>query len=175
MKSNDPQTDLFHAILERHKGILFMVANTYCKNQSDRQDLLQEMMLQIWKSLQRYDQQYKMTTWLYRIALNVAISFYRKNASREQINKQLPDEYVLIRDETPPAKQEQLVQLEMFISGLNEIDKALMVLYLEDRSHTEIAEITGLSVTNVGTKIGRIKEKLKQRFLQIKTKEYAGK
>jgi RNA polymerase sigma-70 factor (ECF subfamily) len=173
MMTNEHLNDLFHAILERHKGILFTVANTYCKNQSDRQDLLQEMMLQIWKSLHNYDQQYKMTTWLYRIALNVAISFFRKNASREQINIPLPDEYLLIRDETASAKQEQLQQLEQFISGLNEIDKAIIILYLEDRSHAEIAEITGLTVTNVGTKIGRIKEKLKQHFLSIKTKEYA--
>lgn len=172
MKTHESLTTFFQEIIESHKGILFKVANLYCKNQSDRQDLLQEMMLQIWKSLQNYNAQYKLSTWLYRIALNVAISFYRKSASRDRINKHLPEDFLLIQKDTDTTKQEQVQLLEKFISGLNEIDKALIILYLEDKSHAEIAEIAGISVTNAGTKINRIKEKLRKQFSQLNTPDY---
>jgi RNA polymerase sigma-70 factor (ECF subfamily) len=155
----------FHQILEQHKGILFKVARTYCQNEADRQDLLQEMMIQIWKSLHRYNDNFAITTWLYRIALNVAISFYRKNTHQQNSSLPLTDEMIHIQEEASSEKQDQLNLLEQFISEFNDLDKALVLLYLEDKSHAEIAEIMGLSVTNVGTKLGRIKEKLKKRFL----------
>jgi RNA polymerase sigma factor (sigma-70 family) len=157
----------FHQIIEQHKGILFKVAKVYCRNDEDRQDLLQEMMMQVWKSLHKYNDIYAITTWLYRISLNVAISFYRKNANRQNLRIPLIEELVTIQDETSNKKQEQLSLLEKFISELNDLDKALMLLYLEDKSHAGIAEIMGLSVSNVGTKLGRIKEKLKIKFSQL--------
>lgn len=167
MKSDKELSQEFHRIIEQHKGILFKVAKTYCRNDEDRQDLLQEMMIQIWKSLNKYNDTFAITTWLYRISLNIAISFYRKNANRQNSNIPLIEELVSIQDEISIEKQEQLSLLERFISELNDLDKAIMLLYLEDKSHAEIADIMGLSVTNVGTKLGRIKEKLKKKFPQI--------
>jgi RNA polymerase sigma-70 factor (ECF subfamily) len=164
MTSDTALSQRFHQILEQHKGGLYKVARTYCQNEADRQDLLQEMMIQIWKSLHRYDDNFAITTWLYRIALNVAISFYRKNAHRHHSNLPLTDEMIPIQQEESSEKQDQLNLLEQFISELNDLDKALMLLYLEDKSHAEMAEIMGLSVTNIGTKLGRIKEKLKKKF-----------
>jgi len=76
------QKQHFQNIIEQHKGILFKVARAYCQNEDDRQDLIQEMMIQVWQSLHRYNIQFKISTWLYRISLNVAISFYRKNTTR---------------------------------------------------------------------------------------------
>lgn len=167
MTSNKELSQEFHQIIEQHKGILFKVAKTYCRNDEDRQDLLQEMMIQIWKSLNKYNDTFAITTWLYRISLNIAISFYRKNANRQNSNIPLIEELVSIQNEASNEKQEQLSLLERFISELNDLDKAIMLLYLEDKSYPEIAEIMGLSVTNVGTKLGRIKEKLKKKFSQI--------
>lgn len=157
----------FHQIIAQHKGILFKVARTYCQNDDDRQDILQEMMIQIWKSLPTYNNKFAITTWLYRVCLNVSISFYRQNVNRQNVNIPLFDEQLSIQEEVNNEKQEQLILLEKFISELNDLDKALMLLYLEDKSHTEISEIMGLSISNVGTKIGRIKEKLKTKFSQI--------
>jgi RNA polymerase sigma-70 factor (ECF subfamily) len=163
------QQHFFEGIIEQHKGILFKVSRAYCPNAEDRQDLIQEMMIQIWQSIHKYNDHYKITTWLYRILLNVAISFYRKSSKRARKYTELPEQMAEIPVEDKSENERQLNLLDQFISELKEIDKALMILYLEDKSHTEIAEILGLSVSNVGTKIGRIKDKLKTRFSQLKS------
>lgn len=167
MIGNNELNVRFHQTIEQHKGILFKIAKTYCQNEEDRQDLLQEMMIQVWKSLPKYSNTFTITTWLYRVCLNVAISFYRKSATRQHLNIPLVEELTSIKEEESIEKQEQLSLLDKLISELNDLDKALMLLYLEDKSHTEISEIMGLSVTNVGTKLGRIKEKLKKKFSQF--------
>lgn len=163
------QQHFFESIIEQHKGILFKVARAYCPDTEDQQDLIQEMMIQIWQSIHKYNDQYKISTWLYRISLNVAISFYRKSSTRAKKYTALTEQLVEITVEDKSENERQLNLLEQFISELKEIDKALMILYLEDKSHTEIAEILGMSVSNVGTKIGRIKDKLKTRFSQLKS------
>ena len=161
------QQQFFQEIIERHKGILFKVARVYCRNENDRQDLIQEMMIQIWQSVHKYNDQFKISTWLYRISLNVAISFYRKSTARANRFTELNEQLTEIPTEDKAETEQQLNLLEQFISELKEIDKALMILYLEDKSHAEIADIIGMSVSNVGTKIGRIKDKLKIRFSQL--------
>lgn len=160
--------NFFSETIEQHKGILFKVARAYCPNEEDRQDLIQEMMIQIWKSIHKYNDQYKISTWLYRISLNVAISYYRQNRNR-------PGQYPVMKEQRDESEREDKLEherhlnlLEQFINELKEIEKALMILYLENKSHNEIAGILGMSVTNVGTKIGRIKDKLKARFTNIK-------
>ena len=155
------QKQHFQNIIEQHKGILFKVARAYCQNEDDRQVLIQEMMIQVWQSLHRYNIQFKISTWLYRISLNVAISFYRKNTTRANKYTVLNEQTAQMPTQEKTENEQQLNLLEQFISELKEIDKALMILYLEDKNHTEIAEILGMSVSNVGTKIGRIKDQLK--------------
>jgi len=157
----------FQNIIEQHKGIFYKIARAYCPNEDDRQDLIQEMMIQVWQSNHRYNGQFKISTWLYRISLNVAITFYRKNTTSANKHTLLDEQTEQIPTDDKTADERQLVLLEKFISELKEIDKALMVLYLEDKSHAEIAEILGMSSSNVGTKIARIKEKLKTRFSQL--------
>lgn len=163
------QKQHFQNIIEQHKGILQKVALAYCPNEDDRQDLIQEMMIQVWLSIHRYNNQFKISTWFYRISLNVAISFYRKNTTRANKYTELTEQLIETPVEDKSENERQLFLLDQFISELKEIDKALMILYLEDKSHTEIAEILGISVSNVGTKIGRIKDKLKTRFSQLKS------
>ena len=150
------QQQFFREIIELHKGILFKVARAYCPEVEDRQDLIQEMMIQIWQSIHKYNDKYKISTWLYRISLNVAILFYRKNSSRTNKYTVLNEQTVQMPTDDSVENQQQLNLLEQFINELKEIDKALMILYLEDKSHTEIGEIMGMSASNVGTKVGRI-------------------
>ncbi len=163
------QRQFFQEIIEKHKGIMFKVARAYCRDDEDRQDLIQEIMIQIWQSIHKYNDQFKISTWLYRISLNVAISFYRKNTTRASKFSVLDEQTAQIPIEDKSENERNLNLLEQFIGELKELDKALMILYLEDKSHAEIAEILGISVSNVGTKIGRIKDKLKTRFSQLKT------
>ena len=155
-------------ILEDNKGLIYKVANSYCNNEEDRKDLFQEISIQIWKSLHRYDKQYKISTWIYRIALNVAISYYRKIKTRQYQTASLAETSVDIIDYQQDDTSVEIDRLFTFIHELKELDRAVMLLYLENNSYKEIGEILGISVTNVATKINRIKIKLKQRFTNHK-------
>lgn len=155
---------LFHEILEKHKGILFKVAGIYCQEEADRQDLVQESLVQVWQSLHRYDERFALSTWLYRVSLNVAISHYRKSRTRTSRIFLTDEPLAQIADAEPPGQNHQLHLLHQFIAELRDLDKALMLLYLEEKSHAEIADILGISVSNVSTRIGRIKETLRKRF-----------
>lgn len=155
----------FDAFVELNKGIIYKVASTYCKDADDRKDLVQDIIVQLWRSYQRFNHSVKISTWTYRVALNVAISFYRKDTKRRQTSVQLSDGLVhILADHETSEKEEQFNQLQSFISELRELDRALIILYLEDKSQKEIGEILGISETNVSTKMARIKEKLRLRF-----------
>jgi len=164
----DPNRDIFSALIESHKGIIYKIAHSYCQDDQDRQDVIQEIIIQLWASLDKYDSQFKQSTWVYRIALNTAISFYRKAKVRK--DKSVPLSPAIAASlEAKPAFEEDpnLKLLQGFIQELNEIDKALILLYLDGHPYKEIAAITGFSPTNVSTKIGRIKKGLKKRFQNL--------
>lgn len=156
----------FQEIIEHHQGILFKVARAYCFHEEDRKDLIQEMLIQIWKSLPRYRREYAITTWLYRISLNVAISFYRKSLRRKK-HEGLVERELLTAQSATEDKEAESVYLERIVMELNEFDRALLILYLDEKSYAEICEISGISVSNVGTRLGRIREKLKNKFSQF--------
>lgn len=159
----------FLSVIEDHKGIIYKIANSYCNGPEDRKDLVQEIILQLWKSFDNYNEQYKYSTWIYRIALNVAISFYRKENRLRQISNPLSESILHLADTNDRGEKEETIGfLQQFIAELKELDKALMLLYLEEKSHKEMAEIIGITETNVATKIGRIKNILKQNFSQLK-------
>lgn len=163
------KNNLFISVIDSHKGILYKVANSYCKDNEDRKDLIQEIFIQLWKSFDNYNDEYKYSTWIYRISLNVAISFYRKENTRTKISDPFTDGIFNFADTNDTEEKEiNLSILQQFISELKELDKALMLLYLEEKNYKEISEIIGYSETNVATKIGRIKQKLKEKFSQIK-------
>jgi RNA polymerase sigma factor (sigma-70 family) len=158
----------FLTVLETHKRIIYKIANSYCKGENDRHDLEQEIILKLWKSFDRYNPEFKYSTWIYRIALNAAISFYRMEQTRTRIAAPLPETIFNVAD--PPLKPDpNAVLLQKFIAGLKPLDKAVIILYLEEKSHKEIAAIIGITETNVATKIGRIKNILKQKFALSKT------
>ncbi len=159
---------LFRQIIEQHRNILFKVARTYCKVREEQEDIVQEMMLQIWQSIDKYNPQYKITTWIYRIALNVAISHYRKTGYKKSVTVELPVFYNETSEDISDHSGDEVNILLKFIEQLKEIDKAIMLLYLEEKSYQEIAEIIGISESNVGTKINRIKNLLKSQFNSLK-------
>ena len=155
----------FVKILEENKGIIYKIARSYCKDSDDQQDIIQEISLALWKSFDRFDGTVKFTTWMYRVALNVAISCYRKDSKRKATLAPLSLDIIhSMPDHQDEESEKRLTLLEGFIKGLNDLDRALMLLYLEEKKQTEIAEILGLSVANVSTKVGRVKEKLKKQF-----------
>lgn len=157
----------FLTLIEANKRIIFKICNAYCQNAADREDLAQEIIYQLWKSWNTFNASYKLSTWMYRIALNVAISFYRKERKATP-TVLMGDHLIEIADENlEEGLEANLNALQHFINELKELDRALMILYLEEKSHKEMAEIIGISTTNVATKIGRIKEQLKQKFSSL--------
>lgn len=161
MKLNE---DNFLLILEENQGIIIKIVNSYCKNIEDRNDLIQEITIQLWQSWKNYIDSYKISTWMYRIALNVAISFYRKTSRKERIIYPLKDYSHFLYESEDLNLSENIKQLYQIIAKLDDLNKALMLLYLDQYNYEEIASVLGISKTNVATKISRIKNHLKKEF-----------
>ncbi|MDX1630172.1 MAG: sigma-70 family RNA polymerase sigma factor [Fulvivirga sp.] len=157
----------FIQLLHDHKQIIFKVCNMYCKDSEDQKDLVQDVIYQLWNSFENYDSKYKVTTWMYRIALNVAISFYRKTKTKMKYNTRLDDSFLEIGVEEEIDQAEEVKMLKNFINQLDKMNKALMILYLDGNSHEEIGNVLNISTSNVGTKINRIKSKLKDHFKKL--------
>ena len=165
---------LFTELIRENKGIIFKICNAYASNKEDRDDLAQEIIYNLWKSYSGpgFRPDHKFSTWMYRISLNVAISFYRKERRKERRVAYSENLLVVDDDVGPPGSEveKDLALLLQFIGALKEIDKSIILLYLGDKSYKEIAEITGITETNVATKINRIKDKLKTNFLNHQNK-----
>lgn len=158
--------DQFIALIQQNKRILFKICNSYCRDRSDREDLAQEIVYQLWRSFATYNANFKFSTWMYRVALNVAISFYRKDRRQKNVHV-LSENLIEIENEQEDDLEENIQRLQRFILELKELDRALILLYLEDKSYGEISEILGITVTNVATKLSRIKELLKLKFKSL--------
>ena len=156
--------EAYLAAVTQHKGIIYKVARVYCPRLEDREDLIQEILIQLWRAFERYNSNFKLSTWMYRIALNVAISWYRKDKAAKYEHVDLNESLFKIDDENALQESHDIQQLYEFIHQLAPLDKALMLLYLEGESHAAIAESLEISKSNVATKIGRIKQKLKHEF-----------
>jgi RNA polymerase sigma factor (sigma-70 family) len=159
-----PDQNRFVALVDEHKGILYKVANAYCRGRDDRGDLVQEMFVQLWRSFDRYDERQRFSTWMYRVAMNVAISFYRKEWRRTRDVVALDDLGFDLAgaDRALDESSDELRRLQERIKALDAVDRALILLYLDDYAHEAIGELMGLSATNVSTRIGRIKKKLQR-------------
>ncbi len=154
--------DEFIRQVNQHRGILHKVCRLYCPNRQDQQDLFQEIIIQLWRSFPSFRAESKFSTWLYRIALNTAISDLRKQNRRlnplpaESLPTQLQD------IQYSGEKEEQLKQLYTAIEQLTEIEKAVTMLYLEDKPYQEMEEILGISQNNLRVKMARVKDKLRK-------------
>ena len=148
-----------------NKGIIIKICNSYCSDKNYREDLGQEIIYQLLRSGENFQSGNKFSTWMYRIALNVAISFYRKQKTNTQVvaYTDLPVEIEDI-DNGNREMDENIARLQKMISLLGPMDKAMMLLYLDSKSYTEIAEVLDITETNVATRISRIKIRLKQQF-----------
>lgn len=158
----DSRREQFSELLEQHRKIVFKVANSYARLAEDRADVAQEIRVQLWRAFPGYDASRSFSTWMYRIALNVAISHLR-NAERRAA-------HTLPLDETAheaaavgsiAEPDERVRALEAFMGQLDPLNRALLLLVLEEHSYREIAEILGLSETNVATRISRLKQRIR--------------
>jgi RNA polymerase sigma-70 factor, ECF subfamily len=159
------QREAFTRLLEQHAGIIRKVAATYTGNRADRLDLMQEISLQLWKAWPRYAPERPFSTWMYRIALNVAISFLRSATRPHRQTFSLATAELDVPDETAtPEIDERVAELQRVIADLEPLNRALLLLYLDDRSYREIASILGITETNVATKISRLKERVRKQM-----------
>ena len=162
------EKESFLRLIRENQRIIFKICNTYCRNKSEREDLSQEIIYHLWKSGKSYKPTFTFSTWMYKVALNVAISFYRRKLTSPVIDFKENYPEIADNDESSEKLEEEITLLQKFIRELKELDRAVMLLYLEEKSYKEIAEIVGISETNTATKINRIKNMLKTNFRNIK-------
>jgi RNA polymerase sigma-70 factor, ECF subfamily len=152
----------FLQLIDENKGILYKIGKIYQDDPEDRDDLLQEMILQLWLAFDSYRGESKFSSWMYRVALNTAIVFFKKQKRRPD-NEPLNENFERAEDESTGAeKEEQLVIFYKAVQQLEKVEKALIFLYMEDQPHAEIAANLGISEGNVRVRLNRIKNKLKE-------------
>ena len=150
--------------LNRHTGIIHRVCNSYCSDSHERQDVFQEIVYQLWKSYESFKRESRFSTWMYKVALNTAILHMRKKSKAMQ-KEPLSDIFLQIASiEEPAYLKDDLKLLYAAINTLTDIDKAIILLYLEEYSYEEIAGITGITKTNVSVRLVRIKKKLEEKL-----------
>ncbi len=149
----------FIAAIKENEGFIYKIASVYTNNTDDKNDLVQEIIYQLWKSFDSFNQQSSLNTWMYRVALNVAI--FQLKVSKKSISTIPIDEQVTNSQEKDESDNERWKIFRKQIDTLNLLDKGIVLLYLDNKSYEEIAAIVGITKTNVATKLSRIKEKLK--------------
>ena len=147
--------------LERHQNIVHKVCRIYTNDRDSHNDLFQEITIQLWKAFPKFRGDSKFSTWMYRVALNTAITLYRK--SKRRINTQEIDsiQFKIKADEYDDTQEQQLKVMYEAIKQLSDIEKALVFLYLEDKDYREISQTLGITEVNARVKMNRIKTKLK--------------
>lgn len=165
----DAARQRFADLLDAHRGIVFKVANTYCRHPDDRQDLVQEIAAQLWRAWPGYDPERSISTWMYRIALNVAISHVRSAVQRApHVPLDEPHEThpgLSVDDGSAAHEQdERIAALYAVIDRQPPLDRALLMLWLDERSQREIAEVLGITESNVSTKLNRLKQRIREQL-----------
>jgi RNA polymerase sigma factor (sigma-70 family) len=165
MAAPDATRAAFVAAIEAHRGIVHKVVRAYCWAEQDREDLVQDILAQLWRAFPAYDAARPFSTWMYRIALNVAISWVRGHAPRHRATVPFELEIHDVGAEGLDAVSvERLRALLTAIRELAPLDRALVVLYLDDQSHRDIAAVLGISESNVATKLHRLRQRLRRRL-----------
>ncbi len=155
----------FTKLIQEHQGLLMKVASVYTNTIPDREDLFQEIVYQLWKYFDSFREESKITTWMYRVGMNTAIT-HLKRSKRVTTTGMISKAMELGATSDDAIYEERLALLHTYIQNLNQLEKGLMLLLLEGKPYSEIAEITGLSASNVGTRISRIKKKLKKTIVK---------
>ena len=155
--------DHFIQLIREHEGIIYKISRVYFEQEEDQKDLYQEIVYQLWKSHGSFSSKSKWSTWMYRVALNTAISFLNKQKSGvRKVSSDHLDGFKI--EPFDPVMEQRVDWLYKSIQDLTVIEKGIILLYLEGKSHEDIAIITGFSTTNIGTRISRIKQKLKNKI-----------
>ena len=150
----------FITTIKENEGFIFKIASVYTNSSDDKNDLVQEILFQLWKSFDTFNQKSNISTWVYRVALNVAL--YQLKLSKKKVLTIPIDEQILNNQDIDTNENEEKWKLlKQQIDNLNLLDKGIVMLYFDNKSYEEIAEIIGISRSNVGTKLLRIKEKLR--------------
>ena len=147
----------FLSAVKEHEKIIWKVITMYQSNSGDREDLRQEILLNAWKGSKNFRGEAKFSTWLYQVALNTAITFYKKDLRQQHIPE--------LQEQPDTSNEAELEILNQAISALSRVDKALVMLFLEDYSYAEIGTMMGITANNVAVKMNRIKSRLKQNAL----------
>ena len=156
----------FVTLLEENQNVIHKICRLYTESEAEHKDLFQEISIQLWRSFDRFEGKSKFSTWMYRVGLNTAITLYRKEKKRIDTYI-LNDEISRIEvDQYDPVIDEQLNWLYQKIEKFSEIDKALVLLYLEDKRYDEIADTLGITAVNARVKMNRIKKRLKKMIKQ---------
>jgi len=153
----------FLSLVREHERLLHKVCHLYCHTEEQRRDLLQEILLQLWRSLPAFERRAKPATWVYRVALNTAITFLRRNARRGRVDVS-PEGHVVAGEDGEFRRIENAEVLERALATLTSVEKAIVLLHFEERSYEEIGEILGISGNAVSVKLVRIKNKLREWF-----------
>ena len=152
----------FVKTISENQGIIHKVCSIYCDSVEDRRDLFQEIIAQLWKAYPSFRKESKFSTWMYRVALNTAITSFKKS-KRQPIKIGLPIESAQLENEEYDSKnEEQIYHMHQAINQLSGIEKSIILLFLENKDYEEIAEITGITQNYVRVKMNRIKHKLKK-------------
>lgn len=150
--------EAFIELINQHKGILHKICNIYFNLDPNKEDYYQEILIRLWKSYPSFKNQSEFSTWLYRVALNTAIDIIRKQNLRPKYTELSIVEYNIPENEISESDKKEV--LYMAINHLSDVEKAIILLYLEEYNYKEIAEIIGISESNTGVKINRIKNQL---------------
>jgi RNA polymerase sigma factor (sigma-70 family) len=152
--------EAFVEIVLTNGGLIYKIAKLYTNSPTDEEDLYQEIIYQLWKSFDSFRNDSKITTWMYRIALNTAIS--QLNKHKRSVNLvPIDDDLLNYPEVNDNSKEDQIATLYKEIKALNPVEKGIILLYLEGKTYDEIAVITGFTASNVGTRLNRIKQKIK--------------
>ncbi|WP_340074968.1 RNA polymerase sigma factor [Leptobacterium sp. I13] len=147
--------------LEQHQNIVHKICRIYTNDSDSHNDLFQEITIQLWKAYPKFRGDSKLSTWIYRVALNTAITLYRKSKRRINTFDYDTIDFKIKAEEYDDTEEQQLRLMYNAIKELNDIDKALVFLYLEDKNYMEISETLGISEVNARVKMNRVKTKLK--------------
>ncbi len=152
----------FLQIIQKNQGIIHKVCNIYCDHEDDRNDLFQEIVAQLWRSYPTFRKESKVSTWMYRVALNTAITTFKKRKRRPDQNRLTYENFQLEDEGYDTETEEQIKSLHKAVNNLTGIEKSIVLLFLENKKYEEIAEITGITQNYVRVKMNRIKKKLKK-------------
>lgn len=156
--------EAFIKLIKQNEGIIFKITRIYTDNRENQKDLYQDIVYQLWKGIQAFRGDSKASTWMYRIALNTALLYMKRKKKR--VHGVSLEGVVLKQEAYDPLMEERLEILYAKIKPLGDMDKGIIFLFLEGKKQEEIADITGLSTSNVGTRMARIKEKLRKSIVK---------